>query len=86
MSREIVAGHWASVFQEQLGTAVGRLRDLLDLREGNSTTDKLSPSPSRVTGERSRVVRRRHQGSWRPIVVGVRRCCATVQWAALDPT
>lgn len=31
-----------TVFQEQLGTAVDRLRDLLDLREENGTTDKLA--------------------------------------------
>ncbi|MDX3343745.1 hypothetical protein PV409_37985 [Streptomyces sp. ME02-6979.5a] len=31
-----------TVFQEQLGTAVDRLHDLLDLREENGTTDKLA--------------------------------------------
>ncbi|GGX29189.1 hypothetical protein [Streptomyces chryseus] len=31
-----------TVFQEQLGTAVDRLRDLLDLREKNGTTDNLA--------------------------------------------
>lgn len=31
-----------TMFQEQLGTAVDRLRDLLDLREKNGTTDKLA--------------------------------------------